>query len=308
MAKSVLIKKSLFLLLLFYANSKAFQIDLEGSLQQKNSDYAGNKLSLEKTSIGIKKVLSDDKGDRLHLFLKLEAEDNFNERNIDQLYAKYKGPMGRWNITLGRSLIPFGLLTDYDSEMLILNTQEKKTIGYKSDDGIKLSGFYKSMDYELLVSPGKLMKNDHKDNSDKMLSLKTSFKGYDLEDLKLGFSFLSGKFKGVEKELFAIDITKYDGLLVTRNEFVVGKKDKYDLLSVFSGVDYNVYPSVDLNVVYTHFKADYEENSAFLGITYNTPFYGLVFRAGNTHYFKNNRGDNKNEILIQIYKSYSHYF
>lgn len=308
MAKSIQIRKSLFLLLIFCLHSEAFQVDLEGSLQHKHSDYTEDKLSFEKASVGIKKVLSDEKGDRLHLFLKLEAEDNFNETNIDQLYAKYKGPMGRWNITLGRSLIPFGLLTDYDSEMLILETQEKKTIGYKSDDGIKLSGFWKSMDYELLLSPGKLMKNDHKESNDKMLSLKTSFKGYELEDTKLGFSFLTGKFQGIKKELFGVDITKYDGLLVSRNEFVVGKEGRDDLLSIFTGIDYNIFPSVDLNLVYTHFKTNYEENSAFVGMTYNTPFYGLVFRAGNTHHFKNKRGDNKNEILIQIYKSYSHYF
>ncbi len=308
MAKSIRTEKSLFLLLLFALQAEAFQVDLEASLQNKNIDFKENRLTLEKASIGIKKIISDDKGDRLQLFLKLEAEDNFNEKNIDQLYAKYKGPMGRWNVTLGRSLIPFGLLTDYDSEMLILNTQEKKTIGYKNDDGVKLSGFWRSIDYELLISPGKWMKNNHKDDSDKMAVVKVSYKGDDLEDLKTGFSFLAGEFRGVEKKLLGIDITKYEGLLVSRSELVIGKEGGEDLVSLFTGIDYSIFPSVDLNVAYTHFKTHREENSAFLGITYNTPFYGIIFRVGNTYNFKNYTGDNKNEIFIQIYNSYSHHF
>jgi hypothetical protein len=247
------------------------------------------------------------KGDRLHLFLKLEAEDNFDERNVDQLYAKYKGPMGRWNVALGRSLMPFGLLTDYDTEMLLVEAQDEKTIGYRNDDGVKLSGFWKSMDYEVLASPGKWMKNDHKHNKDKMISVKTSFKGLDLEDPKFGFSFLSGKFEGVQKDLFAIDIIKYHGLLVSRNELVIGKHGREDVQSLFSGIDYSLLPSVDLNVAYSHFKSDYEESSAFIGATYNSPFYGLVFRAGNKHHFKNERGNNKNEVFIQVYKSFSSY-
>lgn len=307
MVKLIQIKTLVLLLLFFTVYAGAAQVDIEGSLEYMHSDNEGDNLSLEKASISIRETLSDEQGDRLHLFFKLESEDNFNETHIDQLYAKYKGPMGRWNITLGRSLIPFGLITDYDSEMLLVQTQEKETIGYKSDDGIKLSGFWKSMDYELLVSPGKWMPNDYKDRNDKMFSAKISFKGEDLEDPKFGFSFLTGDFQGVEKDLFSIDVTKYYGLLVSRNEVVFGKQDKDDLLSIFSGVDYSLLPSVDLNVAYSYFKADYEENSAFLGITYNSPFYGLVFRAGNTHYFKNNTGDNKNEFRIQIYKSYSDY-
>lgn len=308
MVKLIQIKKLLLLLVLFNVYAQASQVDIEGSLVYMHSDNEGDNLSLEKASISMRETLSDEQGDRLHLFFKLESEDNFNETHIDQLYAKYKGPMGRWNITLGRSFIPFGLITDYDSEMLLVETQEKKTIGYKGDDGIKLSGFWKSMDYELLFSPGKWMPNDYKDRNDKMFSAKISFKGEELEDPKFGFSFLSGDFQGVKKDLFSIDFTQYYGLLVSRNEVVFGKQDKDDLLSIFSGIDYGLLPSVDLNVAYSHFKADYEENSAFLGITYNSPFYGLVFRAGNTHYFKNNTGDNNNELRIQIYKSYSHYF
>ncbi|CAA6819037.1 MAG: Unknown protein [uncultured Sulfurovum sp.] len=305
MTKLMKVKYLLLLFSLCYCPAQATQLDIEGSLQHNLSE---NELSFEKARIGIKEVLSDAKGDRVNLFLQLEGEDNFKETHIDQLYAKYKGPMGRWNLTLGRSLIPFGLLSDYDSEVLLLKTQEKKTIGYKSDDGVKLSGFWKSMDYELLLSPKKLLKNNHKDNNDKMLALKASFKGQDIEDLKLGFSLLSAEFQDIKKDMFAIDIIKYHDLLVTRNEVVFGRQEDDSLLSIFTGIDYSLAPSVDLNVAYTYYKADHKEESAFLGISYNSPFYGLVFRAGNTHYFKQKTKENQNELLIQVYNAYSHYF
>jgi hypothetical protein len=298
-------KKSLLLLFLLYCPVGAIEVDLEGSLEHHSTDYA---FSLEKASLGIKEVFSDEKGDRVLFFAKLEAEDGFNETHIDQLYTKYKGPMGRWNIALGRSRIPFGLLSDYDAEMLLLETQEEKTIGYRSDDGIHLSGFWKSMDYELLVSTGKWFKNEDKDDKDEMLSFKSSFKGEDIEDFQLGFSFFLGELQGIDKELFAIDVTKYHGLLVSRNEVVVGKQNEENLLSVFSGLDYTLAPSLDLNVAYSYYDATYQEASAFLGLSYHSPWYGLVFRTGNTHYFKHSTKENQNEFLIQIYKSYSHYF
>ncbi len=308
MAKSIPISISLLLSLLFSLQVEAFQIDLETSLQNKNTNFNQNEFSLKKAGFGVKQIISDEKGDRLKFFLRVEAEDNFTKKNIDQLYLKYKGPMGRWNITLGRSMVPFGLLTDYVSEMLILNTQETKTIGYKSDDGIKLSGFWKSFDYELLLSPGKLMKNYNKDDNDKMAVIRTSYKGYDLEDFKIGFSFLTGEFLGVNKKLYGIDIIKYKDRLVSRNEFVVGKEGGKDLISVFAGIDYSLFPSIDLNLAYTHFKTDSDENTVFFGMTYNTPFYGIVLRMGNKYYLKDNKGDDKNEIYIQLYKYYSHYF
>jgi hypothetical protein len=305
MMKLIKVKKPLWLLPFLCLSLEAGQIDLEGSLQH---DFSTNESVFEKARLGFKEVISDEKGDRLNFFLQVESEDNFEETYIDQLYTKYKGPMGRWNVTVGRSLVPFGLLSEYDSEMLLLKTQEKKTIGYKSDDGLKLSGFWKSMDYEFLLSPGKFLKNDYKADNDKMIALKSSFKGEDIEDLKLGFSFLSAEFHDVKKELFSIDMIKYHGLLVSRSELVLGKQDEHDVVSVFTGIDYSLAASIDLNAAYTHYKADYEETSTFLGLSYHSPWYGLVLRAGNTYYFKHKTQENQNEFLIQIYKSYSHYF
>lgn len=298
----------LLIMLLFTAlKAEAFQLDLEASLQNRNTDLKENKLTLNKAGIGVKKIIGDDKGDRLYLFFKGEAEDNFIEKNIEQLYAKYKGPMGRWNVTLGRSLVPFGLMTEYDSEWLILKTQEVKTIGFKNDDGIKISGFWGSIDYEFFLSSGKGI--DNRGPGDINIAvIKTSYKGGDVEDLKIGFSFLQQEVSDIKKSLAGIDLIKYKGLLISRSEIVIGEEEGKDVLSVFAGIDFSVLPKVDLNAAYNYFDADYDEKSVFLGITYNTPIYGIVLRAGNKYYINDYTGDDKNEIFLQIYKYYSHYF
>jgi len=258
--------------------------------------------------LGLRKTVSDKKGDRVQLFLKTEAEDNFEEINLSQLYAKYKGPMGKWNFTLGRSLIPFGLITEYDSEFLILETMEKNTLGLKTTDGLKLSGFWKNIDYELLASMGKWSEHSIKVSEDRMISARVSHQGYDLEAWQLGFSFLRGEFAGIDKSLASLDITKFQGLLVSRNEFVVGREAGKNLYSLFAGIDYSLLPAVDLNLAYTYFRTEQTENSAFLGFSYNTPFYGFVLRAGNRYTFEDDGGEDKNEIFIQIYNRISHFF
>jgi len=308
MERSILIKASICLFLLLSFQAKAFQIDLEGSVQHQNSDFKLNKASINAVGLGLKKIISDKKGDRLQLFLKTEAEDNFKEINLSQIYAKYKGPMGKWNLTLGRSLIPFGLITDFDSEFLILKTLEKETIGFKTTDGLKLSGFWKQIDYEMQVSPGKWSEHSNKISEDMMIALKLSYKGYDVEDWQLGFSLLSGEFADIDKSLASVDIIKFKGVLVNRNEFVVGKEAEEYLYSVFSGIDYSVLPAVDMNIAYTFFKTEFTENTALSGFSYNTPFYGFVLRMGNKYTFKNNTGEDKNEIFIQIYNRFSHFF
>jgi hypothetical protein len=308
MERYTLIKLLVCLLLFLSLQANALQIDLEGSMQHLNTDLEQNYTSINIVGLGLKQIISDDKGDRLQLFLKTEAEDNFKEINISQLYAKYKGPMGKWNLTLGRSIIPFGLITDYDSEFLILKTQEKKTIGFKTTDGLKLSGFWKQIDYEMLISPGKWSEHSNKISEDKMASLKLSHKGYDVEDWQLGFSFLTGEFADINKSLVGIDVTKYHGLLVSRNEFVVGRETGEYLYSVFAGIDYSVLPAVDMNMAYTFLKKEYKEHTALLGFSYNTPFYGFMLRAGNKYTFKDNTGEDTNEIFIQIYNRFSHIF
>ncbi len=180
-------------------------------------------MSADQAGIGIKKIFSDDSVDRVQLFLRGEASDNFKEKNLEQLYAKYKGPMGKWNFTLGRMSVPFGLITEYDTEWEIIKTQELKTIGYKYDDGIKVSGFAGLFDYSLLISCGEGIESGTEDSSGSG-AFKVAYKGMDSESFNTGLSLLYNRTSDSNRRLAGIDIIKYYGPLISRNEFVIGEE------------------------------------------------------------------------------------
>lgn len=299
---------NLFLLLSFLCAipASAFQVDLEVLAQHRDRGSGQDDTGVEKAGLGIKKIFSDDSGDRVQLFLRGEASDNFKEKNIEQLYAKYKGPMGKWNITLGRMPVPFGLITEYDTEWQIVNTQELKTIGFKNDDGFKVSGFAGQFDYDFLISRGEGTESGVED-SNGMGVLKIAYKGLDSESFNTGFSLLYNRTSDSERKLAGIDIIKYYGPLISRNEFVIGEESDTSILSLFSGIDYKLWPAVDLNLAYNYFREDIKEEIITMGVTYNSPFYGLIFRLGNKYHIIKN-GGNENEVFIQAYKHFSAFF
>jgi hypothetical protein len=72
---------------------------------------SAEKLSAEVHAVGlsIRKSFADNSGDRFIISGLFEAEKNFSEFMIHELYLRFKGPMGLWNITAGRIGIPYGL-------------------------------------------------------------------------------------------------------------------------------------------------------------------------------------------------------
>lgn len=286
----------------------AGEFDLEAGVRNKTDGLGRNRAGIEKIGVSVKEVVSDSAGDRLLLYLRGEASDNFREASVEQLYAKYKGPMGKWNAALGRTLVPFGLITDYDTEWSIVKTQEDRTIGFKSDDGLKFSGYYGPIDYDLLLSRGRGPEAQNVSGRDKLGSLKISHKPGESEDLKLGLSVLGGTVSGLDKRLAGIDLVSYQGPLAGRVEFVTGEEDGREVLSVFTGIDYSVSPGLDLNLAYNHFKTGAAETVLTIGSTYKTPVYGLLLRGGFKYYHEDIQGDERNEIYIQIYKRFTGFF
>lgn len=308
MGRSKPLSRLLALLPLLYGPAAAGEFSLEAGLLNRSAVPGGNRTSLEKAGVGLKEIIGDGSGDRLLLYLRAEAADNFAEGSVEQLYARYKGPMGRWNVTLGRTLVPFGLITDYDTEWTIVKTQEDLTIGFKSDDGLKLSGYYGPFDYDLLLSRGRGPEPNEVSRRDKLGSAKVSYKAGESEDLKFGLSGLAGTVSGREKSLAGIDLVGYWGQLAGRGELVTGKEDGRELLSVFTGLDYGLSSALDLNLGYNRFKAGARETVFTFGSTYRAPLYGLVLRGGVKFYDEAIKGDKKNEIYIQLYKRFAGYF
>lgn len=266
-------------LLVFTAQPQAtlfFTGDLD--LRYKNIDFNKNEFELYVAGISLRKVFADKMGDRIILFLLAETMHNFDETMIDQGYFQYKGPLGKWNIILGRYRLPYGLLSNYSTERLLITTVENETIGFSSDNGLQLSGTIKNFDYAISLSQGvgQVFRQIDIDNNG-MISFRVGYQGIDFEDFRIGLSGLIGKIiqeapnDVLNKKLLGVDIIKYSGPLVFRSEFSLGKEAEKNLLGVFSGIDYAMLSKIDLNTGYALVKNDENKkrHSLNIGLTYN---------------------------------------
>ncbi len=297
------------LLLVLHAESAySFQIDAEADARHKTEEFRDHDTELYRASLGLRHVFSDVKGDRLLLLCWLESRHNFKETSAEQAYAQYKGPMGRWNITAGKFLIPFGLAVNYDTEPLLVDNNTEESLEIKYDSGIKVSGQLGNFDYAASVTQGidesRILDNDR----DKLAAFRTGIIGDDFEDFNLGLSGTIGSVFSDDnksyKKLIALDSIKYYDLFVFRAETIAGKIDKSNVYGVFFGTDYMLFPSFDLNISFNAFKHEILNKSALFGITYNTPFYGFVIRAAHKVTFE----EKNNESFIQVYNKHTIYF
>lgn len=99
-------------------------------------------------------VLRDDAGDRWIVVVQADAEDNLQHIRPYQVYAQYKGPLGKWNLRAGHFLLPFGLLADYDTERLVLRGVEEENLGLRLDTGVEALGYVGAWDWASSVSSG----------------------------------------------------------------------------------------------------------------------------------------------------------
>ncbi|MCM8778174.1 MAG: hypothetical protein NC834_00025 [Candidatus Omnitrophica bacterium] len=113
-------------------------------------------MELEGLFLNFRKVFSDAKGDRLIAVGQLDMDQNFEKIRPYQTYFQYKGPLGKWNIRAGHYILSFGLLSDYDTERLVLKAIEDemtaKIYGY-GDDRIKIreAGYLKGKASRALI-------------------------------------------------------------------------------------------------------------------------------------------------------------
>ena len=52
--------------------------------------------------LSLRHTFADRRGDRLALFGLARAEHDLSEVMLHELYARYKGPLGAWDLTVGR--------------------------------------------------------------------------------------------------------------------------------------------------------------------------------------------------------------
>lgn len=292
MEKLKIINLAIVLSLLFVVTSKAsasLSLTADMDSRYQNTDFEEDELKVEAVGLSLKKVFSDAQGDRVILFTLLDAMDNFREVMVDQGYVQYKGPMGRWNIILGRYIAPFGLLPNYSTKRLLIKTLEYETAGLSSDSGLQVSGVLKDFDYAVSLSQGTGANRWADIDNEQVVSFRIGRQGADFEDLRVGLSGFLGRVmpdkthgktgSAAYKKLLAVDLIKYHGPMVARAEITVGEEGDKLLNAAFLGADYAIFPKTDLNFAYTHLKkTEHKTDAITVGVTYNL-FAGFQIRA-----------------------------
>lgn len=298
-------------------SSLFFSSDIDLRYEVKNLKY--NEFKIKGIGFSLRKIFADKTADRLILFSVIDIENikydlnNNIEFMIDQLYLQYKGPLGRWNVSFGRYILPFGLLSTYSSKRLLVETSEYETIGLETDSGILLSGFIGNFEYAASLSLGVGMQRWVDIDNEQLFVLRCGYQTPEFEDLKAGLSLCSGrvlyeKNHDMEvymyKKIMAVDLTKYFSGGVLRTEICFGKEDNGQLLSIFSGLDYALMPKLEINLGYSYLEKSYSGiNKLILGLSTN--IYNFTFRIAQKFSLKK---DKNNEFVLQVYKIFNFIF
>jgi len=293
----------------------SFQVSGGADARFVNTDGDENDVKLEGLFLNLRKVISDEKGDRLIAVGQLDMDHNFEEIRPYQTYLQYKGPLGRWNIRVGHYILPFGLLSNYDTERLILKTQEDLSLGIKLDTGVEVLGFVGDFDYAISITQG-VGENRLTDvDNDKLITARIGWQG---EDISIGLSGLIGKVLTqkdsiIRKEIgsntfyekrITIDITKYIGPLTFRGE-LIGGADKDEIVGGgLLKTDYALTPKLELNLKYAHWQRNGVRTFMGAGFSYEL-YKGLFLRVADEYQFGK---EDKNVATLQTYFEFIKHF
>jgi len=258
--------------------------------------------------LNLRKVWSDDLGDRWIGVAQADFDNNFGQVHPYQVYVQYKGPLGKWNVRAGEYLLPFGLLATYDTERLILQGLEKTSLGIRQDTGVEAFGRYGSWDYALSVSDGL---SDQRFIDSRANPVVTARVAYVQGDAQIGFSTLVGRVllgpefgftqPDANERRFAVDATKAFGPLTLRAEAVGGTNNGR---GVGGGVllgDYALTPKLELNTRYAYWNTQNTGHEPGLGLTYRLR-QGLFLRTAGT--YQSGR-DEHYGFTVQLYYEFS---
>lgn len=234
-----------------------------------------DELKLEGAFLNLRKVWSDDLGDRWWLVAQADFDDNLEEIRPYQAYLQYKGPLGKWNVRAGHFLLPFGLLATYDTERLVLQGLERINLGIRKDTGLEILGHFGPWDYAFSVTDGL---GDVHFSDPRASPLLTARLAYVQEDWQVGLSALVGRLlldpelevgRGVVRERrIALDATNTRGPLMLRAEAIGGADNGRAVRGGLLLADYAVTSKLELNTRYAYWHREGDRHFADAGLTY----------------------------------------
>jgi hypothetical protein len=256
--------------------------------------------------LSLRHTFADRRGDRLALFSLVRAEHDLSEVILHELYARYKGPLGAWDLTVGRFRLPYGLMYGFDAATLLYETPHEMLLGMDSDNGVMLSGIVGPGDYAVSLTQGY---GHHAPDfpGHGIVIVRLGLMPGETEEISIGISGAYGRSStahdgesAVERALAGADATLYLGRWLSRIEMDVGTVDGTSILAGFVGLDYALLPGIDLNLSANLIRNDsLTSGTWFAGMSRRSRWFTL--RGGYSY----DDSNDSHQFTIQAYYLFS---
>ncbi len=204
--------------------------------------------------LSLRHTFADSRGDRLSFFGLARAEQDLSEVMLHELYLRYKGPLGAWDLTAGRFRLPYGLMNSFDAATLLYDMPHEILLGMDSDNGVLLSGAAGPVDYAASLTQGY---GHHAPGfpGHGIVTVRLGIMPGETEEISVGISGAYGRSSTVhdgepalKRALAGTDATLYLGRWLTRLEMDIGTVGGSPILACFAGLDYALTQGIDLNI------------------------------------------------------------
>jgi hypothetical protein len=310
---------TLILLILLLINGvragASWNLSADGDVRITADDHNDIELKLYAAGISLRKVLSDSMGDRFIFFGLLEGHDNLSDLMLHELYATYKGPMGKWNVTAGRFGLPFGLITNYTTSRVMYDSLYPQILRMEIDNGVKVTGVIGDVDYGLSVTLGQGPHDAPELPGENLVSGRIGLTRGDSGEISFGVSSAAGRTRMTHHTgiphmrhkllLVAFDVTYEPGHWITRMEFQAGEINNRNVFGGFGMIDYAVFPRWNMNAAANIAYSDRSTSGyGYIGAEYTGSMF--TFRGGYKYDYSN---DQEGHVLsFQIYRLVSYLF
>lgn len=274
------------------------------------SAESGARVELTGLFLNLRKVWTDDAGDRWIGVAQVDADHDVEDVRPYQVYLQYKGPLGKWNLRAGHFLLPFGLLATYDTERLVLGGLEDDSLGLRKDTGVQALGHLGRWDYALALTAGVGDRRWLPEDRSRLLSGRLAC----VRDTgQVGLSLLAGRIlrEGGDEDgpvrgewRLGLDATWSLARFALRAEAVGGATEGRAAGGGIVLADYALGRKLELNARAAYWSEEREPLAAGAGLTYR-PWTRLSVRVAGTRMFGERDG---NALTAQLYFEFSRLF
>jgi len=271
------------------------------------------KLDGEINSLGgsMRAVWADRQGDRIILFVRAETAHNLSEFLVHEAYGQLKGPMGRWNLTLGRVRLPWGLLTDWSPDRLPHNSPYTGTRMLDSDNGLGWHGTVGSWDYGLALTQGYGMQDVEEFPGPGLVTGRIGFTPDESGDITVGLSLSGGtvhsseerphESHGIEEKRIAasLDGTLRLGRGVYRFEGGARRTQEEWRATAFVTADYALMPKTVLQFAGQLYQTDKSDATGWVYAGLAVPLASVTIRVG---YQYEPAETDQHKVVVQLYR------